>query len=144
MNNQKIMRYRRAIGEIEALYHEVATKHGLSNSAYSILYAICSQGDRCSLKDIVLYSCISKQTVNSALRKLEEEGILYLQMVNGKNKEAVLTEKGKELADKTAKKLLLLEEKLLNEIWSEDEFNKYTELSEKFGKDLKGLIEREL
>lgn len=65
-------------------------------------------------------------------------------MVNGKNKEAVLTEKGKELADKTTKKLLLLEEKLLNEIWSEDEFNKYTELSEKFGKDLKGLIEREL
>lgn len=60
--------------EIDAAYHEAALKLGLSDSAMLILYAICNSGDECPLSDIPHLSGISKQTVNSALRKLEHEG----------------------------------------------------------------------
>ncbi len=144
MNNQNITRYRRAIGEIDALYHDLALKHGLSDSADAILYAICSNGESCSLKDIVLFSGVSKQTVNSSLRKLEKDGLLYLQLVDGKSKEAVLTEKGKAKCRDTVAKLVAIENKLLSEVWSEEEFNSYLELSEKYIRDMKKLIAEEL
>ncbi len=144
MNNQNITRYRRAIGEIDALYHDLALKHGLSDSADAILYAICSNGESCSLKDIVLFSGVSKQTVNSSLRKLEKDGLLYLQLVDGKSKEAVLTEKGKAKCRDTVAKLVAIENKLLSEVWSEEEFNSYLELTEKYIRDMKKLIAEEL
>lgn len=144
MNNQNITRYRKAIGEIDALYHELALKHCLSDSADAILYAICSNGDRCSLKDIVLFSGVSKQTVNSSLRKLEREGLIYLQLVNGKSKEAVLTEKGKDKCRDTVAKLVAIENKLLSKVWSEEEFIAYIELTEKYTRDLKRLIAEDL
>lgn len=144
MNNQNITRYRKAIGEIDALYHDLALKHGFSDSADAILYAICSNGDRCALKNIVLFSGVSKQTVNSSLRKLERDGLIYLQLVNGKSKEAVLTEKGKEKCKDTLYKLVAIEEKLLNEVWSEEEFVSYIELTEKYTRDMKKLIAEDL
>lgn len=55
---------------------------GLADSVMRILYAIYDNGDGCLLHTICQQSGISKQTVNSAIRKLEEEGILYL--VQGK------------------------------------------------------------
>ncbi len=144
MNNQNITRYRRAIGEIDALYHDLALKHGLSDSADAILYAICSNGESCSLKDIVLFSGVSKQTVNSSLRKLEKDGLLYLQLVDGKSKEAVLTEKGKAKCRDTVAKLVAIENRLLSEVWSEEEFTSYLELTEKYIRDMKKLIAEEL
>ncbi len=144
MNNQNITRYRRAIGEIDALYHDLALKHGLSDSADAILYAICSNGESCSLKDIVLFSGVSKQTVNSSLRKLEKDGLLYLQLVDGKSKEAVLTEKGKAKCRDTVAKLVAIENKLLSEVWSKEEFTSYLELTEKYIRDMKKLIAEEL
>ena len=79
-------RYNHLLGEIDSVYHEMSQKLGLSDSAMIILYTICNSGDRCPLQDICRLSGISKQTINSAIRKLEAENIVYLAPDGGKNK----------------------------------------------------------
>lgn len=85
-------RYNYLLGEIEASYHEVSLKLGLSDSAMKILYAICDNGESCLLQDICRRSGLSKQTINSAVRKLEAEGMIYLEMADSKHKKVCLTE----------------------------------------------------
>lgn len=117
--------------ELEALYHETALKCGISDSAMRILYAICLHGNECPVCEIVRVSGISKQTINSSLRNLENNGILYLENAGGRRKNAVLTDKGKEFAEKSALKVLHIENEILNS-WTTDERTAYIKLTEKF------------
>ena len=50
----------------------------MSDSIFSILYTICELGDGCSQKEICEQLSASKQTINSAIRKLENQGILFM------------------------------------------------------------------
>ena len=48
----KVMkRYNYLLGELNAVYHEMSLKLGLSDSAMIILYTICDQGERCPLQE---------------------------------------------------------------------------------------------
>ena len=62
-------------GEINALYHEAAVKTGISDSVQNILYVLCEKGGKCLQSEISRLTGISRQTINSAIRKLEKEGI---------------------------------------------------------------------
>ena len=83
---EEMKRFNYLTTEIDAAYHEAALKLGLSDSALLILYTICNCGEACLLHDITRLSGISKQTVNSALRKLEDEGVVYLESFSGRKK----------------------------------------------------------
>ena len=84
--DSKVMkRFNYLLGEMDAVYHEMALKLGLSDSAMIILYTICDQGDGCLLQNICRYSGMSKQTANSAIRKLEAEGIIYLESAGSRS-----------------------------------------------------------
>ncbi len=135
-NNRNLIHYRKVIGKLGTLYHEIAMHQGFSDSAHAILYTICFSGkDRCPIHDICLYSGISKQTINSSLRKLEKDGVVYLRNVDGRSKEVVLTEKGKEICSRTVCQLLDAEDSLLQK-WSNEDLAKYIELSERFLSDI--------
>lgn len=134
---QNIMkRYNHLLGEMDAVYHEISLKWGLSDSASKILYTICNEGDSCMLQDICKLSGLSKQTVNSALRKLEAENIVYLQASGAKNKKVCLTEAGKKLADRSARRILETENEIFAS-WAQEDVHKYMELTENFLNDLK-------
>ena len=77
--SEEMKRFNHLLGELDGAYHEISFKLGLSDSAMTILYTICDKGESCLLQEICLQSGVSKQTINSAIRKLEAEGILYLQ-----------------------------------------------------------------
>ena len=64
--------------DLDGLYHQASLQIGVADSVMRVLYAIYDNGDGCPLQTICRQSGISKQTVNSALRKLEGDGILYL------------------------------------------------------------------
>ena len=81
--------------ELDDLYHEIALKIGISNSALAILYTVCVLGDGCLQKDVCQEAYISKQTVNSSVRKLEKNGYLYLEQGTGRDKHIRLTEMGR-------------------------------------------------
>lgn len=127
----KIKRINYLAGEIDAAYHDAALRFGLSDSSLTILYAICSSGHGCLLGDIYSLSGVRKQTINSALRKLEAEGIVYLTAVNGKKKMASLTEKGQELANRTAVRLIRAENEIFDS-WPQEEYEAYLALMQKF------------
>ncbi|MDE6602939.1 MAG: winged helix-turn-helix transcriptional regulator [Lachnospiraceae bacterium] len=136
-SSKPLKRYNYLVSEIDAVYHEISQKLGISDSVSIVLYTICDLGDPCPLKSICRSSGISKQTINSALRKLEAEGILYLEPDGHKAKTVCLTEKGRALADRTAGKIIEMENDIFSS-WAEEDVNLYLELTERYLRDLKG------
>lgn len=129
--SRELKRYNYLFSETGAAYHEMYMKLGLSDSAMMVLYAVLENGDCRLLKEICQSTGLSKQTVNSALRKLEAEHILYLEMSGGKNKTVHLTEDGKILAVKTAGRVLAAEDEILAS-WPQEDVQKYLELTEAY------------
>ena len=71
--------------EQNQLYRDVATSFGISESAFSILYAIFLAGEKgIAQRDICMQMCIGKQTVNSSIHKLEREGVVVLESGPGR------------------------------------------------------------
>lgn len=130
-SSRDMKRFNHLLGEIEAVYHEMALKFGQSDSVMNILYTICDYGESCPLQEICRRSGISKQTINSALRKLEREGIVYSEQAGVKGKNVCLTEKGKELVGDTAVRVIEAENGILAS-WPEEDVKKYLELTERF------------
>ncbi len=129
--SRDMKRFNYLLGEMDAAYHEISLKLGMSDSAMIILYTICDIGDCCLLTEICRLSGLSKQTVNSALRKLEAQGTLYLEKAGPKGKKVCLTEAGKALAERTALRLLRTEDAILAS-WPRQDVEKYLDLTERF------------
>ena len=132
-------RYNYLAMETEAVYHDASVKLGLSDSISLILYTICNNDGICLLGDICRLAGMRKQTLNSAIRKLEAEEIVYLKAADGKKKYVCLTEKGKMLSEKTVLKLIRIENVIL-ESWTEEERETYVRLAEKYLKSFKEKI----
>lgn len=115
--------------EIDAVYHEAAQKLGLSDSAMRILYILSLSDGSCPLSDIVSLSGISKQTVNSALRKLEQGRVVENR--GSRKRHIYLTESGKALAQNSAMRILQIEDEILAS-WSETELEVYIELTKRY------------
>lgn len=128
---EDLKRFNYLTSEINAAYHEAASKLGLSDSAMMILYTICNNGDHCLLSDICQLIGVSKQTINSALRKLEADDIVYLETFSGKKKMVYLTDKGKNLADKTVVRLIEIENNIFGS-WTNEELEMYLELTQRY------------
>lgn len=137
----KVSRINLLTAELEAIYHRVAWKLGVSDSSMRVLYVIHEKGGDCLLGDICRESGISKQTINSALRKLESEEILYLEQHKGNSKRVCLTEKGKSYVSKTAA-LLFAAECSAFEDWTDEEVEMYLKLMEKYNLSLRRQIEK--
>ena len=135
---KEMQRFNYLCGETDAAYHEAALRLGLADSTLQVLYAICNSGDSCLLSDICRVLGISKQTINSALRKMEGEGLIYLETAGGKKKRVCLTESGKELAQRTAVRVIEIENDIFNS-WSKEELEIYLELA---GRYLEAFRER--
>lgn len=140
MNHQKVKRYNYVMNEINAIYHDTAMRMGISNSAQSILYVICENGDRCLQSEIYKQTGISRQTINSAIRRLEKDGIVYLEQGQGRNTIVCLTDAGKEVADQKARSIIRIEDEIFDE-WTEEESRIYQELTERYRNSLKKKLD---
>ncbi len=129
--SKELKRYNFLFGETGAAYHEMYLKLGMSDSAISILYAVLENGESRPLQEICRCTGLSKQTINSAIRKLETAGILYLEISGPRNKTVCLTEKGKILAEKTAGKVIAAENEIFAS-WPQEDVEKYLELTEAY------------
>ena len=126
--------------EIDAAYHQASRKLGLSDSVSRVLYTICDTGEGCLLSDIYKKSGTSKQTVNSAIRQLEREGMLYLAPHQGRSKRVMLTEQGRALMERTAARIYEAEN-LAFSTWQEAEIDGYIAAMERFLGDLRRQFE---
>lgn len=131
INQSETRRYNRIISEIEEVYHEIAVKQGFSDSVMVILYALAENEGKCRLTDLIKQTAVNKQTVNSALRKLEKEDIVYLEAAGGKAKRVCLTEQGFALVHETVEKIMDVERKIYAS-WSKEEWELYVQLTERY------------
>jgi len=127
----KIHRINYLSAEMDTLYHQASLKIGLADSTMRVLYTIYDNEESCLLSDIYQQSGISKQTVNSAIRRLEENAVLSLEPCKGRSKKVLLTEKGKGYIKQTAARLYEAESNAFS-AWSEEETNTYIHLMEKY------------
>ena len=138
-----LKRYNHLVGEIDAVYHEASLKLGMSDSVSKILYTICNVGSSCLLHDICKQTGLSKQTVHSAIRNLEAKEMVTLELVGGKSKKVCLTEKGEIFAQKTARRIIDMENSILSS-WPKEDVQTYLELTERFLVDLKECMDKTL
>lgn len=122
--------------EIQNVFHDLSVRMGLSDSTSSILYTIRNFGDACLLSQIISMTGLPKQTVNSALRKLEAEGILRLEQAEGRRKKVCLTDQGKRLADNTVDRMIRTEDEIFAS-WPKEELAMYLELTQRYLDQLK-------
>lgn len=127
--------------ELDSLYHKSSLKLGIADSVSIVLYTIYDSGNECLLTEIYKQSGISKQTVHSAIRGLEADGILYLQQHTGRSKKVILTDKGKEYVQKTSARLQQAEMDAFD-TWTEAEISTYIRLMEKYAECFRQQIEK--
>ena len=106
---QMLAEYTRLHSEMDGLYHTLAVRAGLSDSALDILYALCVLGDGCLQRDVCALSFTSKQTIHSSIRKLEQDGLLRLQPGQGREVHIRLTPRGSRLSQEKVLPILDLE-----------------------------------
>ena len=129
-------RYNHLLDEISAVYHDISLKLNITDSEMIVLYAIHDCGDRRALNEIVRITGVPKQTIHSAVKKLESRGVVRLEKTDGKHKEVCLTEEGIPLVQRTAESIVRAE----NEIfagWDAQDVEKYLALTERFLNELR-------
>ncbi len=97
--------------ENDEIYHTVSRKLGLSDACLWILYALRADGTgkESALLQSELCTILSlpKQTVNSALKKMENDGYILLKSLDKTRcKQVCLTQKGLDLARMTADRVI--------------------------------------
>lgn len=136
--SQELKRYNYLLSETDAAYHEASMKTGLSDSVSMILYTLYENGGECLIKDVRNCSGMTKQTAGSAVKKLENDGIVSL-FAEGRTKRITLTEKGKTLADNTVKKIIEAENDVFSS-WEKEDVESYFRLTAKYLEDFKKRI----
>lgn len=81
------------------LYHQLAQSAGMPDAAFSMLYALADLDGICCQSDLCIVTGLPKQTVHSAVRQLQQEGLLILEKGVGRRRMVRLTEKGRQLLE---------------------------------------------
>ena len=102
----------------------------------NILYVLCDQGNQALQSEICSISGISRQTINSALSKLEQQGLVRVEPDTGRNTMVFLTEEGQKFAAEKVAPLFQIENKIWSE-WTAAEQQQYLELTQKNRDSLK-------
>lgn len=131
----RLNEYNGIIKENDELYRNIAKTFGLSDCTFWILYAL--REDDTILTQSEICNCFyqPKQTVNSALKKMESDGYIELRNINNRrSKQIYLTSKGMELAKRTVDKVIAVEQSALSGLSDTEQetfillFRKYTDL----------------
>lgn len=141
MDNQNIQKilsqYNNLYKEIDEIYHMLARYYGISDCALWILYIIRELDENHTQNKICEMLSLSKQTVNSALKKLEKEGYIKLEYSPGnqKNKLIQLTDYGKTFTRKTIDNVIKMEKNVFSQ-FSVEERTTFLGLFEKYVRQL--------
>ena len=129
--NNALKEYNRIYKETNRIYHDIALRLKLSDSAFDTLYAICYLGNGCLQKDICSLSATSKQTINSSIRKLELNGYITLKHGKGRQMHIFLTDAGMNLAKERIFPVIEIENKVFDSM-PEEESRELLRLSRKY------------
>lgn len=128
-NDKKLKEFNDIHRQMSDLYHNIAAKLKLSNSAFTVFYTICDLGGSCLQKDICDLFYMSKQTVHSCIKKLEKDGYIFTQQ--GKDKHIYLTEKGQQFVTQNILPIIEIEKGIFSEMTTQQS-DMFLELNKKY------------
>lgn len=117
--------------KIELLYHQIAIKQGLSDSAFMILRAILVLGEGITQTNIFQNICVNKQTINTAINNLYKNGIIYFENGKGREIKIYLTDKGKDIINKKIIPIDEMEKEILND-FTKEEYDMFIDISNRY------------
>lgn len=141
--NKELKSLNALIGQISGAYHDAAVKLGVSDSVLDILYGILTEGDGCNQSVLYKNTGMGKTTVNSAIRKMEKEDLLYLKPGEGRNTRVFLTDKGRALSENTAAAIMRIEEEIIAS-WPENDRDVFLGLMQRYLEQLVQKTREEL
>ena len=134
-----IQEFNQIAGRISSLYHAAALKMGLSDSEFRILYTLAVNAPGYLQSALREATGMGRSTVNSALKKLEREGILTLSPGSGRHTCVFLTAQGHRLADRTVCRLIRLEDRIYAG-WTSEEQALLLRLNRDFTEKLEAIV----
>jgi len=129
--SKEMRRFNHLVSETDAAYHKAAVKLGLSDSGLQILYTLVDSEGCCLLRDVCRLTGISKQTIHSAIHKLEQDGVLCVEAAGAKNRLLRLTEAGERLAAATVLQIIEAENDIFAS-WTPEEVTQYLSLTQRY------------
>ncbi|MGN1163371.1 MAG: MarR family transcriptional regulator [Candidatus Ornithospirochaeta sp.] len=134
-----LRRINHLISELDSIYHSCALSSSLSDSEFMCLYTICVEGSECALSEIVRLSGLPKQTINSALRKMERTGIITTTGTK-KKKIVSLTGEGIEKCRSSVLRLIEVENNIFS-VWGDEKTEEYIRMTEDYNNRMKEGVE---
>ena len=135
--DERLAEYNNIFKKNEEIYRSLTRKLNLSECSFWILYTIRTESSMPFQNEICASLHQPKQTINSALKKLEADGYIMLTPGNDlRSKQISLTERGVVLCEKTVDLVIKIEKYALTGLSNEEIklffslFNKYTNLLE--------------
>lgn len=112
--------FNRLTKAVSELYHDISIRIGISDSVFDIFYAITALGDGCCQKDICDYAFTSKQTIHSAIHRLDKEGFIYLKSGKGREMHIFLTPKGELFMEEKIAPVIAMENQVCSRMKPEE------------------------
>lgn len=131
--------FNRIVSVVEGIYHEAALKWGMTDSEMHILYVLCFHETGCLQSVFYKETGMVKSTVNSAIGKMEREGIVFLTPADGRNTRVSLTAKGERLVQNTVYKIVQAENAIYAG-WSEGERELFLHLNRDYARRLGDMV----
>ena len=117
-----LIRFNNIFKKEDDLYRNAARLLGCSDCEFWILYTLRVEEAPVTQSDMCAILGYPKQTVNSALKKLEQEGLLTLSGGRGRGGRPIrLTETGMKLAEQTVDFVIEAEQRALLDLSSEEQ-----------------------
>ena len=135
--------YNQLYKEMDEIYHVYAKEQGISDTVFWILYSLYENNYSYIQKELCSEWLYPPQTVNSALKSLEKQGIISLEAVPGnkKNKLVSLTEHGLTLTQRVIARLTDAERNAILSMTA-DERRTLLSLTEKYTEFLRRHVRR--
>ena len=127
--HQQLQTLNRLYKESDHIYSRLASKLGMTDTTFWVLYAISHAEEPLTQNDLCCNFFFPAQTIHSAINNLRKKDLLELKVIpRTKNSKAILlTEKGIEFAANTINKVDEIEEKAFL-LFSEEEREQYLSL----------------
>ncbi len=121
-----------------AIYHKFSKLFNVSDSESQILYFLMFENE-ISIQDMIFYTCLPKQTMNSTLRNMEKKEWITLKNLDSKSKLICLTDKGRKETEESAEKMVKIEEEVFSSI-DEEEVKNYLSFLNKYNEGLEKIL----
>ena len=131
LTDNKLRHINGMLSEISSIYEKLLLSKNVPEGVFIIMSSILDLGEGCLQKQISEISYLNKKTVNSAIKKLQKEGLIELVAGKYPNMHIYLTDKGREYMTSKIIPIIEVERKAL-ELMPSDEFGTLVEGYKKY------------